>query len=634
MPAGEPVKFLLVDDLQENLLALEAILRREGLQLFTARSGSEALELLLVHDFALALLDVEMPAMDGFELAELMRGTERTRRIPIIFLTAVAADEMRRFRGYEAGAVDYLLKPVDPQMLRNKVNVFFELHRQRQELALQRDELRVSAERLAKALGRLQAHGDNSPLAIVEFNREFRLISWFNGAERLFGWSAAEVLGKTAAELRWIHEEDAEIFAASSADMLAGKKLRNVLASRNYRKDGSVVECEWYSSALLDRDGELISINSQILDITERRRAEETQQLLIGELNHRVKNSLATVQAIATQTLRHSRSPSEFAANFSGRIQSLARAHSLLSGETWQGARLAELIQDQLRLGTIDEARLTATGPEVRLAPQLALHLALILHELGTNANKYGALSTAQGRVAVSWTVDDGLLRLIWLESGGPPVQAPSRRGFGTTLIEQIVKGEGGAAHASYRADGIAWEITLSLARSTGPEVQKPGRLGSMSAVQQPEKSKAAGSLADRLTGRRILIVEDEPLVALDLAAVLEDAGVLVAGPAGTPEQALRIIESAPLDVALLDGNLHGRPVDDVAAALTRREVPFLFVSGYGKESLPRSFGNVPVLGKPFTPGQLIEAVVRLIPPSGDVVRLRDSSKTGGAHSA
>ena len=123
----DPVKFLLVDDVPENLLALEALLRRDGLQIETARSGTEALELLLVHDFALALLDVQLPGMDGFELAEIMRGTERTRRVPIIFLTAVATDERRRFMGYESGAVDYLIKPIDTHMLRRKADVFFEL---------------------------------------------------------------------------------------------------------------------------------------------------------------------------------------------------------------------------------------------------------------------------------------------------------------------------------------------------------------------------------------------------------------------------------------------------------------------------------------------------------------------------
>jgi signal transduction histidine kinase len=132
---ADPVTFLLVDDTDENLIALEALLRREGLQILTARSGSEALELLLVHDVALALLDVQMPNMDGFELAELMRGAERTKHIPIIFVTAGARDPHRVFKGYESGAVDFLFKPIEPQILKSKADVFFELHRRRQELS-------------------------------------------------------------------------------------------------------------------------------------------------------------------------------------------------------------------------------------------------------------------------------------------------------------------------------------------------------------------------------------------------------------------------------------------------------------------------------------------------------------------
>lgn len=147
-----PVKCLVVDDLEENLFALEALLRQEGLQILPARNGPEALELLLQHDVALAILDVQMPGMDGFELAELMRGTERTRRIPIIFLTAGGVDEQRRFRGYEAGAVDFLFKPMDPHILRSKAEVFFELYRQRQEVARQREELRATAQENARLL--------------------------------------------------------------------------------------------------------------------------------------------------------------------------------------------------------------------------------------------------------------------------------------------------------------------------------------------------------------------------------------------------------------------------------------------------------------------------------------------------
>ncbi|ODT88905.1 hybrid sensor histidine kinase/response regulator [Phenylobacterium sp. SCN 70-31] len=144
----EPIRFLLVDDLQENLLALEALLRREGLECLKARSGDEALELLLAHDVALALLDVQMPGMDGFQLAEFMRGAEVSRHVPIIFLTAGTADRQRRFRGYEAGAVDFLQKPIEADILRSKANVFFDLHQQRRQIMAQRDELEVLAEAL------------------------------------------------------------------------------------------------------------------------------------------------------------------------------------------------------------------------------------------------------------------------------------------------------------------------------------------------------------------------------------------------------------------------------------------------------------------------------------------------------
>ena len=152
-----PAKFLLVDDLEENQIALEALLTRDGLQLLKARSGPEALELLLVHEIALAILDVQMPGMDGFELAEIMRGTERTRRVPIIFLTAGVMDNQRRFRGYGAGAVDFLYKPIEPHILRSKAEVFFDLYSQRAELARQRDELRAAAAENTRLLALEQA---------------------------------------------------------------------------------------------------------------------------------------------------------------------------------------------------------------------------------------------------------------------------------------------------------------------------------------------------------------------------------------------------------------------------------------------------------------------------------------------
>lgn len=149
--ADKPINVLLVDDLEENLLALEALLQRDGLVCLKARSGEEALELLLEHEVALALLDVQMPGMDGFELAEFMRGSERARHIPIIFVTAGAANSQRRFRGYEAGAVDFIQKPIEAHMLRSKANVFFDLYEQRRQIEAQRDELEAATAALRRA---------------------------------------------------------------------------------------------------------------------------------------------------------------------------------------------------------------------------------------------------------------------------------------------------------------------------------------------------------------------------------------------------------------------------------------------------------------------------------------------------
>lgn len=160
------VKVLLVDDLPENLLALEALLRREGVEFLTARSGTDALELLLAHDVALAVLDVQMPEMDGFQLAETMRGSNRTRHIPIIFVTAGATDQRRMFRGYEVGAVDFLLKPVDPMLLGQKVSTFVELHRHRLERERLADELREML-RLNEMFVAAVSHDLRSPLSTV-----------------------------------------------------------------------------------------------------------------------------------------------------------------------------------------------------------------------------------------------------------------------------------------------------------------------------------------------------------------------------------------------------------------------------------------------------------------------------------
>jgi signal transduction histidine kinase len=162
----ENVKVLAVDDVEENLVALAALLSQPALELIQANSGTEALEALLVHDIALALLDVQMPGMDGFELAELMRGSERTKHVPIIFLTAGAPDRTRLFQGYDAGAVDFLFKPIDPQLLSAKVDVFVELHRQKRQLASQLEQIQ-QAQRMSDLFVGVLGHDLRNPLSSI-----------------------------------------------------------------------------------------------------------------------------------------------------------------------------------------------------------------------------------------------------------------------------------------------------------------------------------------------------------------------------------------------------------------------------------------------------------------------------------
>jgi two-component sensor histidine kinase len=222
------------------------------------------------------------------------------------------------------------------------------------------------------------------------------------------------------------------------------------------RTDG---EYRWAFDAASPRlgpDGSFLGYVGSVIDISERKRAEETQLLLVGKLSHRVKNTLASVQAIVQHTLRSTRNPEEFAANFTGRIQSLSRVHSLLSNTTWQGADLRDVIRDQLSLGAATRPGSRPGGPAVHLEPQLALHIALMLRELGTKSHKYGALSNPDGSVSISWKIESENLHLDWVERGGPPVQAPTRRGFGMTLIEQSAQGEGGSARLLVEAEGIA----------------------------------------------------------------------------------------------------------------------------------------------------------------------------------
>ena len=344
------------------------------------------------------------------------------------------------------------------------------------------------------------------------------------------------------------------------------------------------------------------------------RETEAMQALLTGELNHRVMNMLATVQAIASQTLRHCDDPAAFVKSFGGRIHSMSRVHSQLSANEWKGTQLCDIVRDQMNLGAVDEAQISASGPPVYLDAASVPKMAMILHELGTNSLKYGALSKPEGRVTIAWAVNAQGLEMRWTEKGGPPVAATIKRGFGTKLIESSLGGAGGEAKMLIGADGVQWTITLPLAMDPSPVLAAPPPLVFEALSADHNSADLDGRVGLKwLEGRRILVVEDEPLLAMDIAGQLEDAGACVIGPVGNVAAALSMIEQYRFHAALLDANLAGNLIDDVAAALAQNNIPFVFISGYNRASLPKAFDAVKLLSKPFDTNSLLAAVAKLV---------------------
>lgn len=389
------------------------------------------------------------------------------------------------------------------------------------------------------------------------------------------------------------------------------------------RPDGRRVPFLAYPTPLFDHTGRLIGAINMLVDISERKDAEQRQQLLVRELNHRVKNTLATVQSIAKQTLHRTDDPAAFVPNFNGRVQALARAHGLLSQSTWRGAGVMELVRDQLLLGGAEDDRIVCCGPSIMLGPQPALHLALALHELGTNARKYGGLSVPDGKLSVTWEVrsrGERDLLLQWHETGGPPVHAPAVRGFGTSLVEQAMQAHGGEACISYGGNGVSCEIRLPLSQ-TGAE--RAGASAMKHGAHAPLRDRSGGG---QMQPSRILVVEDEALVAMDIGAILKAAGCEVVGPAPSLAKARQLIATERFDAALLDANLAGEPVDEIAAALVQQGVPFAFVTGYGRDGLPPSFASTPMIGKPFDEDELRATLEQLLSQDAKVIRLRQSA--------
>jgi PAS domain S-box-containing protein len=285
-------------------------------------------------------------------------------------------------------------------------------------------------------------------------------------AQRLYGLTAARFLHDEEGVKSKFHPDDLDVMWASVSKALdPGGDGRYDVEYRVKQLDGS---WRWLSAwGFVEFDGEgaerkPVAIAGASRDLTERKQAEELQQLLLDELKHRVKNTLATVQAIAWQTLRAARDLPSAREALDRRILSMAHAHDLLTSRAWTGADLTEIVMRALH--AFPQAQVKISGAALNLSPKHTLGLSLALHELATNATKYGALSCPEGRVSVHWRTQDKTLHLDWEESGGPPVAPPNHKGFGSRLLEELVVHDlGGDVKLNYDVSGVRCSIAAAL---------------------------------------------------------------------------------------------------------------------------------------------------------------------------
>ena len=602
MASDDKVNILLVDDQPAKLLSYEAILAGLNERLIKAASAKEALEHLLKQEIAVILVDVCMPELDGFQLAAMIREHPRFQRTAIIFISAIHLTDVDRLRAYEMGAVDYVPVPVIPEVLRAKVKVFAELYRKTRQLEQLNQELeRRVAERTAEleaSTVRLLKSEERRSLALAagqmgswEWDPVDGRFVWDDGQYRIFGVDPAS-FDLTVDNVRalihpedWKHLQNAIKPAAPNTPSFQSE-------FRVCRPNGELRWCIGTAVASVDGIDNVVRISGVTVDITDRKQAEERQVLLAREVDHRARNALALVQSIVRLT--RSEDIKSYTAAVDGRIGALARAHTLLAQSRWQGADLARLIGEELAPFRTDGAeRIATAGPEVSLEPRTAQTLALALHELSTNAAKYGALSVTSGRVAVSWDLQPQGLVLRWSESGGTPPQVPVAHGFGIRLISASIERQlGGEAAFDWRPEGLHCLLRV-------PRRDYVDTLANRAAAQRRLGEDRPELPLRREGGNRVLLVEDEILVAMMMKDILTELGFSVIGPFSRLSEAMVAAVHEDINAGIIDVNLGGEFVYPVADVLAARKIPFVFITGYGVESIDSRFEYVPIVKKP-----------------------------------
>ena len=413
-------------------------------------------------------------------------------------------------------------------------------------------------------------------------------LTWDDGQYRICGVDPEDFVVTPANVKALIPPEDYDdLLAASTSALRSGKPFQSEFRVR--RPNGEIRWCLGTAIASVDSGGRTLRVTGVTVDMTERKHAEERQLLLAREVDHRAKNALTLVQSILRLT--RAGDIDEYVEAVEGRIKALSRAHTILSHARWEGADLASLVDEELAPYTFPGSdQVAVTGPKAFLDPSTAQALALTLHELASNAAKYGSLSNANGRLALAWNIEQDQLVLRWVESGGPRVLRPATSGFGTKIILGSIERQlQGAVTFEWRPDGL--RCVLAVPRP------KPGEAST--GLDRVNQRMAAHEVTTTdLRAHRIMVVEDEALIAMVLVDHLQEIGLSAVGPFSRVADALKVGEE--LDAAILDVNLGGESVYPVADMLHARGIPFVFMTGYGSASIDPRFAMVPVLQKPI----------------------------------
>lgn len=464
-----------------------------------------------------------------------------------------------------------------------------------------------SNERLRAAHDTFRQLVERSPFGLYTIDADFRVVQVSEGAQKTFE-NVRPLLGRDLVEvlrILWPEPFASEVIARFRHTLETGESYVAETTERRADIEGTEAY-DWKIERITMPDGRP-GVVCHFYDLSERKRHEEHVQLLMREVIHRSMNMLSLVQAIARQTAVTR--PDDFIQRFEQRIHALAANQNLLIRSDWRSVPLVELVRSQLaHFGETGDSRVSINGPPVDLNASATQSLGMALHELASNAAKYGAFSNETGLVAITWNVyshepNQARFSMSWLESGGPLVEGPTRRGFGSTVIDGMVKIKLKCNPTiDFAPSGLMWRIDCPAED-----------------VLDGVNSRSLASAAADTVGpiysvgrRRVLVVEDEALIAMEIAAILLEAGLEVIGPVAAVAKALIMIAVIGCDVAVLDYNLGTETAEPIARDLMAKDIPFVVTSGYSPEQLPSLLRGAPLLGKPLKPQLLVAEVGRL----------------------